>query len=228
MPRSQIMHVARQQQQSPRKPPDGWPEITDHFQAHGQPGLCKSLTEQDGLTRPISDKPNMRQRRLKQRYVIRSYNLYFGLLSVVRSESDSTINGKLRTATANGLMFQPIVDGMLRSGFSLLRERSLGAWQYSLRTFSTFTTGDAICQYCVSGDLLGAKELCRQGRASPYDVTNGGFTLLHVRSCCSRSHHACADHKVDCGNTWSGGHVSMAPRARSRCWYYCQLKCSGR
>lgn len=183
MSRSQIMHMAQQQQQSPWKPVDGWAVITDQSQAHGQVKSCRPCAEKDGLATPDSDRPSMRHRRLKQRYSARNYNVYFGVLSLVRSGSDSAPNGGWKNTIANELSFQPLMNGILRSGFSLLRERSLGAWQCSLRTFSTFTTGDAICQFCMSGDLLGAKQLCGQGRASPYDVTHGGFTLLHVSSC---------------------------------------------
>ncbi|KAL8923610.1 MAG: hypothetical protein Q9208_004557 [Pyrenodesmia sp. 3 TL-2023] len=108
--------------------------------------------------------------------------------AVIMDQSQAhALHSGSKNAIANELSFQPLINGILRSGFSLLRERSLGAWQYSLRTFSTFTTGDAICQFCVSGDLLGAKRLCSRGIASPYDVTHGGFTLLHIAATYGRA-----------------------------------------
>ena len=70
---------------------------------------------------------------------------------------------------------------IFRRGFSIFATQLYGLWQYSFRSYRIITMQDPIYAACVSGDLGSVQRLCSQGKASPFDRTSSGWTLLHVR-----------------------------------------------
>ncbi|MCJ1438870.1 hypothetical protein MMC27_008260 [Xylographa pallens] len=69
---------------------------------------------------------------------------------------------------------------IFRRGFSIFATQLYGLWQYSFRSYRIITMQDPIYAACVSGDLGSVQRLCSQGKASPFDRTSSGWTLLHV------------------------------------------------
>lgn len=175
-----MTYVARMQQHIQERPPEDGISVSKELKADNSAAPCKPFADMSLLASSDSNKQSIKHKRTKYGKKARKYNLDFGVFSISYSESDPLRKGRTEDATAKKLNFELIANGLLRRGFSLLCERSLGVWQYSLRPLSIFTTSDPIFDRCVSGDLLGAKQLCIEGKASPFDVTYGGFTLLHV------------------------------------------------
>lgn len=177
------MDVIHLQRQLLRKPPEYNAATCDRVQSWQLPELSKRDLEATSMTGSNIDGTSIRHRRNVSSRETSRYNLGFGVLSISRSKSKHT-NPRQEVrwveAQITELSFQPSTLHYFQRCFSVLCERSLGAWQYSLRTFSIFTTDDCIYYCCASGDLDRAKQLCREGRASPSSVTNNGFTLLHV------------------------------------------------
>ena len=65
-------------------------------------------------------------------------------------------------------------------GYGTLAEDSYGGWRYLFRSYKIFNLDDPIYLACVSNDLSKVQQLCSQGRATPFDTTQDGWTLLHV------------------------------------------------
>ena len=164
------------------------PEYATTFCRRSQPwASTDSLKQPAGATLKCEvniDRATSQQYKESSREDISRYNLILGVLSITRSKSKNSVakaRSKFGSSKIEKLIFQPNITRYLQRSFSLLCEHSFGAWQISLRTFSHFTTDDPIYQCCVSGDLYEAKELCNAGYASPFAVTQDGYTLLHVR-----------------------------------------------
>lgn len=144
---------------------------------------CKASEGTALLNESDPDKHTMTNNKAYHRKDVRTYSCSLGVFSVSLVESKSTPGDRRKDFNAKRLNVQPCANRYLHRGFSLLYERSFGAWNYSLRTFNTFSADDAIYRFCVLGDLLGIEQLFSERKASPFDVTRDGFTPLHVRAC---------------------------------------------
>lgn len=109
------------------------------------------------------------------------YNWMFGVLCVSWTKSDSNPQDAQYDRRAQEIVFRPYSNRYLSRGFSLLCERSFGAWKISLRCITNFTINGQFYRCCALGDLSGIQRLLGEGKASPSDVTPQGYTPLHVR-----------------------------------------------
>lgn len=159
--RSQMASVARLQQHVLTKP------ANDRTRVSALATHCKPPVDRSPRPTSESKKQIIEHKRTDCWKNVRKYNLIIGILSISSTESQPTSKSKTIDTAVKELNFYPTVNYILRRGFSLLCERYLGVWRYSLRTFSTFTITDLIFQLCVSGNLMGMKQLCSEGKHHP-------------------------------------------------------------
>ncbi|KAL8762129.1 MAG: hypothetical protein Q9184_001814 [Pyrenodesmia sp. 2 TL-2023] len=118
--------------------------------------------------------------KLRRRKDTTRYKTFFGVFILTRIKREPTPQDGGDDLEAKELVFRPYANRFLDISFSLLSEGSFGAWRYSLRIFRTFSTDDPIYICCVMGNLSGVKDLFSEKKASPFDVTRDGFSLLHI------------------------------------------------
>ncbi|KAL8962886.1 MAG: hypothetical protein Q9193_000777 [Seirophora villosa] len=139
-------------------------------------GVVSTTVEQ--ATRPSEcDLENYfkQKRRPHRRRSTSTFSLIFGVLYVSRINFDSTQENGRNDQEANDqeaqeFIFRPYANRYFSRGFSLLRERSFGAWNIFLRSYATFSTDDPIYSCCAAGDLLAMQRLFSDGKASPFAI----------------------------------------------------------
>ncbi|KAL8904039.1 MAG: hypothetical protein Q9207_003531 [Kuettlingeria erythrocarpa] len=176
---SLALQISRSQQQILWKPPNTITIVPREF-AIRPPVSQKPNEHVIPASKTNHEKHQNQQRRLLRQKDSSRYGTFFGTFVLTRTKYISTLEDKGDDLEAQELTFYPHANRYLNRGFSLLSEGSFGAWRYSLRTFGTFTTEDPIYICCVMGDLSGVENLFSKKKASPFDVTRDGFTLLHI------------------------------------------------
>lgn len=187
--RSQMSHIAQLQQQIMLMPPCYNTAVSGSPEPRAS-GVVSTTVEQ--ATRPSEcdlENYSKQKRRPHRRRSTSTFSLIFGVLYVSRINFGSTQENGRNDQEANDqeaqeFIFRPYANRYFSRGFSLLRERSFGAWNIFLRSYATFSTDDPVYSCCAAGDLLGMQRLLSDGKASPFAVTHQGYTLLHV---CSES-----------------------------------------
>ena len=107
---------------------------------------------------------------------IKAYQSYWILIGTLLIAS-STGAGNHWSA----IRFHSSLWTMLSLGFEIVLARSFGWPQHTFRTFRIISRTDEVWSACVIGDLEQVERLIADGKASPYDCTEDGATLLHVR-----------------------------------------------
>ncbi|MCJ1399660.1 hypothetical protein MMC11_002862 [Xylographa trunciseda] len=109
-----------------------------------------------------------------------TYWLPLGTLTVrSRQSGQNEVDAEQGDVKHKDFEFRPR-PWIFRRGFSIFSTQLYGLWQYSFRSYRIITMADPIYAACVEGDLGRVQRLCSQCRASPFDRTSDGWTLLHV------------------------------------------------
>ena len=108
------------------------------------------------------------------------YWIVLGTIILRRVESKSKDSPGEVSGHIDGVSFLPAVWTHFRKGFEVLKFHAYGVPQPLFRPIRIINGQDAIWKACMRGDLVEAQGLCGKGLATPYDVTLGGFSLLHV------------------------------------------------
>ena len=105
-------------------------------------------------------------------YTQNSFWILIGTLLIMFPSSGSRYPNTIRFSTS--------LWTSIALGFEVLLQRSFGRPHYVFRTFRIITMDDPVWQACALGNLEQVNHLFASGRASPYDQTENGSTLLHV------------------------------------------------
>ena len=110
----------------------------------------------------------------------KSYWLVLGTLSI-GSKASSTNDYDLHGETAQSEEYYiRMTNRISQHALEIFSTKIFGRWQHSFRSYNILTFDDPIYKACVSGDVELVNRLCVEGRATPYDTTSHGWSLLHV------------------------------------------------
>ncbi|KAL9016564.1 MAG: hypothetical protein Q9185_006101 [Variospora sp. 1 TL-2023] len=178
---SQMSHVTQLQQQMMLMPPDYITAVSESIEPRASVVMSTSIEQATRPSEPDHEKHLHRGSNLSRRRDMSSYNCVFGNLYISWTDSDDTPeDGQKNDQEVQHIVFRSHANRFLSKNFSLLCERSFGAWKISLRSVSNFRIDDPLYRYCASGDLSGIQRLFRSRRASPSDMTHHGYTPLHI------------------------------------------------
>lgn len=107
------------------------------------------------------------------------YWSFLGIIFVRSRESCDTRTEKEAEMQGKEIQFRPPL-WMFTRGLTILSTKVYGHWQYLFRSYRIITLEDPLFVASICGDLDRVKRLCAEGKATPFDTTSDGWSLLHV------------------------------------------------
>ena len=112
----------------------------------------------------------------------RSFWFVFGTL-VIGSKASTTNSHEMDKKMAKSEdLYVRLMTWFSQWALEMFTAKSYGRWQYTFRSYRIFTFDDPIYTVCSFGDMELVHRLYVEGKATPYDTTCDGWTLLHVSS----------------------------------------------
>ena len=147
-----------------------------------QPLAHASISTADRGTNTTSlvkwtDCPDSTRRVLCSARNIKSYWFALGTLLVHSKATESNESADSMRSKEYEFRF---VRWLSWRGYVLFSKCVYGLWQYSFRSYRTYSHKDPIFIACALGDVEQVYRLCVKGQATPFDTTYGGWSLLHV------------------------------------------------
>lgn len=109
---------------------------------------------------------------------------------IIRPSLGRKARSRVRTTKRVPKYSYKVTPWLTNQVWELNMTRSSNGWDACLRSYNTVSVESPIFTCCRTGDLAGAMQLLDAGRASVYDRTPEGWTVLHASTIlCSQGHH---------------------------------------